>query len=256
MSEMYYISASQAYGKLKERRELCQEVERFWEKQGIEFPVSLKPGGFAALGRHVPTFRFEDAVFIAMAEQASLSPTWLAYTEDKFVTQSNVKRSLLRPKLVWRRNKKGEFIPKTEKLVANPDWFHKHPLSAICTNNGQSLVEWHKQRLLAAYPQANVYDLSTICRQWGGCADEYYLAYLSLFLAHGVLFEDYHGGESGECLDNFTSGVFEPAVSSLERMFGEKPLVVSMPWWPDLGYYPDGEWLRDWRKHEVLQAIM
>jgi len=211
-TETHYISASQAKAQLRERAELRKAVEAFWLANGIPFPAALQSGGYAALGRHVPTFRFEDAVFILMAEAAGLTPTWLGYAEDKFVTVSNFKVSLVRPQVTERARANGEPIARTRKLVPNPDWYHGQPLSHIRLDDGTSLVEWHKRRLI----------------------------------------EDYHGGESGEVLDGFTARVFEPTVTRLKEMFGVGPLVVALPWWPELALYPTGEWLRSWRKVDVV----
>ncbi len=251
-TETHYISASQAKAQLRERAELRKAVEAFWLANGIPFPAALQSGGYAALGRHVPTFRFEDAVFTLMAEAAGLTPTWLGYAEDKFVTVSNFKVSLVRPQVTERARANGEPIARTRKLVPNPDWYHGQPLSHIRLDDGTSLVEWHKRRLIEAVPHAAIHDKSSLYRHWGGRADNYYIAYLSLFIAHGVLFEDYHGGESGEVLDGFTARVFEPTVTRLKEMFGVGPLVVALPWWPELALYPTGEWLRSWRKVDVV----
>lgn len=252
MSDMYYISASQAQEQLRRRAHLRDAVEQFWEDNGMPFPSELKAGDYAGLGRHVPTFRFEDALFTLMAESAGLPPTWLGYEQDTFVTQSNVKRSLVRPQLTERANKHGAPITKTQKLVPNPDWFQGRALAEIRMDDGQPMVDWHHERLRRAVPQAQSYDMSHICDHWGGRAENYYTAYLSLFVAHGVLFEDYHGGESGGALDGFTSRVFEPAAARVEQLFGVNPLVVALPWWPELALYPSGSWLDDWRSCETV----
>lgn len=252
MSDMYYISASQAQEKLRQRTHLRAQVEAFWTENGLPFPAELRSGGYAGMGRHVPTFRFEDAVFTLMAESAGLQPTWIGYEQDKFVVQSNVKRSLLRPQLTERTNKHGAPIARTRKLVPNPDWFHGMALGNIRTDDGRLMVDWHSERLHRAVPQARCYDMSHISAHWGGRAENYYTAYLSLFVAHGVLFEDYHGGESGDALDSFTARVFEPAAARVEQLFGVNPLVVALPWWPELALYPSGAWLDDWRSCDVV----
>lgn len=253
MSELYYISASQAEKELQNRRALRAEVEAFWEENGIPFPEVLKQDGkFACLGRHVATFRFEDAVFTLMAQSADLEPMWLTYTGDKFVTCSNVKRSLTRPAMTQRLNRNGDPITVTNKLVPNIDQWSGKPLSMIHTRSGESLVDWHGRRLIEAVPNAVVHDMTPICRDWGGRADRYYRAYLSLFVAHAVLFEDYHGGESGDQLDGFTANVFEPNADQLEDRFGVKPMVTPLPWWPELSHYPDGEWLTNWRSCKTI----
>ena len=248
MSESYYVSPYQGARELHVRSKLRAEVERFWESNNIAFPALMQQHrAVAAIGRSLPTFRFEDAVFTMMAEGAGLSPTWFTYVDDKFVTKSSVKRSLLRPALTQKLDKHGKPITLNKSLVARMDDWSMKPLSSVRTADGQSLIEWHRRRLLTAVPEAPIVDMSEECQRWGGNAQYYYEGYLSLFIAHGVLFEDYHGGESGNELHGFTARIFEPAVANLERRFGVKPLITPLPWWNELSFYPDGEWLTNWR---------
>lgn len=247
---MYYVSQFQARKELAERQGLKREVEAWWAERGIVFPTL--PDRPAVMGRHVPTFRFEDAVFTLMAEAAGLDPTWLGYAGDKFVSGSNVKRALVHPMMTERFNKHNKPITTRRRLVRIPDECNGKRLADVMTDDGQRLVDWHEARLLTAVPHAFISDMSHILADWGGRADRYYDAYLSFFLGHAVLFEDYHGGESGAALDGFTARVFEPAVARLEERFGVKPLVVPLPWWEELALYPDGEWLTDWRGIDTL----
>jgi hypothetical protein len=101
------------------------------------------------------------------------------------------------------------------------------------------------------YPPAVVEDLSQANSLWGGRANDYYEAYLSLFISHAILFEDYHGGESGAELGGFTARVFEPAFAALEERFGYTPIIVRLPWWKELGLFPDPELSArfPWRLH-------
>ncbi len=248
MTTGHYFSANAAVKELQRRRALRPHIEEYWATQGVQFPTSLcRDTPSAVMGRHVATFRYEDAVFIQMAEEVGLLPTWLTYTEDQFVTVSNGKRSLLHPQMVTRVNKHGMFIPRTQKLASIQEWVGK-PLSDITmSDNGGRIVDFHHRRLLRAYPQAIVQDTSYSCRGWGGRANKYYLGYLSLFLAHAVLLEDYHGGESGAVLGGFTDTVFEPAFRALVEMFGVQPLIVPLPWWKELALYPDEDFLTGWR---------
>ncbi len=254
MTDAYYVSPFQGARELQMRSNLKKEVERFWESNGVEFPHELRQlSRVAALGRSVATFRFEDALFTTMAESAGLRPTWLTYVDDKFVTKSAVKRSLLKPTLIQRFDKHGRPITRNYSLVPRMDNWSMKPLSTVTTIELEPLTQWHRKRLLTAVPEAPILDMSQECRQWGGRAMHYYEGYLSLFIAHGVLFEDYHGGESGNELHGFTAQKFEPAVASLERRFGVKPLVASLPWWNELSFYPDGELLDSWRSCPILQ---
>lgn len=72
-----------------------------------------------------------------------------------------------------------------------------------------------------------------------GKAKDYYLPFLSLFVAHHVLFEDFDGGETDpEGLAAFRAEAVDLALSELERTFG--PVAVRLPWRPEPASYPAG----------------
>jgi hypothetical protein len=192
-----------------------------------------------------------------MAESAGLRPLWLTYHSDKFVTVSPFKRSLINPYMTSRLDKRGGYIAQ-KKVLTLPDRWVGRPISTITFDDHgrqESIAAFHERRLRVACPDALVFDTSYACGGWGGRASEYYKAYLSLFLAHSVLFEDYHGGESGAVLGGFTNSVFEPAFKALKEQFGVRPLIVPLPWWPELAYYPDGEFLAGWRTEKAFAAL-
>lgn len=76
---------------------------------------------------------------------------------------------------------------------------------------------------------------------YGKDSKKFYTYYLSLFICHGILFENFsiRGDE-----EKLTSDVVIPAVKELERIFGVKPLIVPLlpiedendPYW---SYYPE-----------------
>ena len=248
MCESFYTKMSQAKNELANRKHLRRNVEDFWSGMGITFPECILQGyDLAIIARQLATFRFEDAKFILMAEAMGLRPCWPTYLQDKFVSQSKLKMSYVRPKLASRFNGQGQVICRYDKLVKQIDSIDGKPLCAIQLSGSVSLADYHRSRLLKAYPQADICDVSSMFAQCGKTASAYYLLALSLYVAHGVLIEDYHGGESGKVLDSFTADVFEPAFKKAADLFGAKAIIVKLPWWEELGYYPDGQWLDNWR---------
>jgi hypothetical protein len=251
MQKCFYTPLEQAYCTLEERRSLRGSVEKYWSSRGFTVPAvfSQEPLGFIC--RHIATGRYEDCVFILMTERAGLRPLWLTYTGDRFVTCSPVKFSYLRPRIVTGfANCSNNPIVKKLKL-ADPVLVEaaRTPLSDIRTENGEPLVEWHRRILSAVYPEAAVIDLSGIFKKCGG-AKGYYPLLLSLAVSHGVLFEDFHNGESGESLRGFTEKIFEPSFWEVSRLFGKPPVIVPLPWRREFGYYVG---LADWRGHEILK---
>ncbi len=255
MSNGYYFSVNEAFVELGRRRSLRQQIIEYWGVKGVVFPRELITGEpLAVIGRHVATFRYEDALFIWMATAVGFRPTWLTYVEDKFSTASKVKISLLHPYMTSRLNKVGGHHVNKRRLTNQGLWIG-HPLSSVMTESGKTLMDFHGRRLSEACPEALVVDISYANRGWGGKASTYYQAYLSLFLAHSVLFEDYHGGESGAVLGGFTKTVFEPAFQVLVERFGVRPIIVPLPWLPELAYHPEGEFLSNWRNEPSFNKM-
>ena len=253
----YYAKLENARAIRDERREVRTDVESWWQSEGWQFPPlpEIWPAGY--LVHQIATARYEDCVFVAMAQKAGLLPVWGQYIEDKFATTvSNLKRSYVVGQFCSGRGRKGG--PKTDRheylRLAN----HSHPkyevhrvidewrgrkLSEITDpSTGENLVTRHNafQDRTFGIDASRRFDISAFYKQGEPKvkAEDYYPRYLSIFVGHGVLFEDYHGGESGAELGGFTETVFEPAFKEVRERFGVCPLIVPLPWWPELAYYP------------------
>lgn len=246
-----YISAKNARAAHEDRRALRGEIEKWWQSNGWVIPARFATeDALAGFGRAIATRRYEDALFFHYAQSAGFTPLWLEYTESSFSSHSPFKRSLLQPVFYEKHGRRGGIVGKKHELAPIATERTKK-ISGIKTMRGEPLVEFH-HRLHARFgldPSAIV-DLSLFYGQFGN-ASEYYLPYLSLFVAHGVLFEDYHGGESGDALSDFTDQIFAPAFKRLEALFGIPPLLVHMPWHENLRLYVP-EHRDDWIDHGVI----
>jgi hypothetical protein len=241
-----YFDAQEASAELEVRSRLKVEVERWWIRNGWGFaplPSVVKP---AVLARQLATFRYEDATFAVMAENSGMTPVWLSYNGDRMHTASSLKRTYLQPIFSSGVGRNGGLRLRKE-FLASIQSSAGTELAAISTSKGVSLVQYHNMHQDRVYPGAVRADNTRWLRQIGKAKD-YYLAYLSIFIAHAVLFEDYHGGESGAELGGFTDTVFEPAYEAVTEMFGMQPLMVRLPWWSDMQYYPSDA---NWRAHGV-----
>lgn len=241
------------------RKSLKREVENAWVQKCGTFPSAIVPASHCGVfARQLASFRFEDAYFILMCEKAGLAPTWLPYSTDIFVSLSPLKRSYIVPFCSERYSKNGSPIVKRNRIVADTNAANLCERKRLCdikTIEGQMLPQWHQQRLKKAYPSALILDEDSYGMTFNSlCVTDRYDLFLSLFVAHMVLFEDYHGGESGDELDGFTSRVFEPAFERVHKRFGMKPLIVPILWKPEFAYYPDGELLHTWRHAPFLSV--
>lgn len=232
----FYYSPREAVMELKKRQTdgIKEVVEDWWRKNGWTMPC-IPAGEFGMLVRQVATARYEDLLFMEMAKAVGLNPLWAEYTEDKFFLHSSYKRSLLKMFFCSGKGRSGGWKIRKEKLSC-VHHCHRKILNEIQTKKG-SLIEYHHALQKKFIPNATRIDISDTFRQS-------YSAYLSLFIAHGILFEDFHRGESGPALDGFTANVFQPAWEMLVDELGMKPLITPLPWWEGMNFYPaDHSWL-------------
>ncbi|MCW1929738.1 MAG: hypothetical protein KIH62_000310 [Candidatus Kerfeldbacteria bacterium] len=264
----YYVRLEEAAKRLREREHLRAEVSRFWEEQKWGAPpIPVNDCNLAVISRNLATARFEDIVYAALARQAGLEPVWSTLNGDKMCAGSPIKTTYLQGHLVLGRGGLGGLkLEKHEYLEivdprslrgrpANSSPAHRHhnqPLFEIFAPNGTPLTTLHRvhqMKMLAPICPRGVisFDITSWYRD-GNLMNsrQYYIALMSLFVAHGVLFEDFHGGESGEQLDAFTAEVFQPASRRLKDIFGVAPLVVPLPWKREYAYYPSNTSWPEW----------
>lgn len=252
MWDEFYVSLAEAHLQLQHRAYLMPVVAEWWRQQGWDVPPILHAGYAGIFARQLATYRYEDALFAHMCEQGHLTPLWCPYSGDRFSTHSSLKKSYVQPVYCSGLGRSGGPKTQKQKLVSDFQKINGMPLNQIVTDEGQSLVEFHLELHQRMTGGGSVQDLTTTLQQIGG-AKEYYRFDMSVYLAHGVLFEDFHGGESGNKLDRFTTDVFEPAFHEITKRFGVKPLIVRMPWCPEMGYYPADA---SWRTHGVMDRVL
>ncbi len=69
----------------------------------------------------------------------------------------------------------------------------------------------------------DLFDSSAWLKKHGGNAKSYYSSYLSLFVTHGVLFENFLSNENE---GKFFINVFMPTFDFLTAYYGYKPIIV------------------------------
>ncbi|MEK7582973.1 MAG: hypothetical protein AAB483_01030 [Patescibacteria group bacterium] len=255
------------------RQDLRAKVEAWWVTEGWGIPpfhVTTELPGF--LVRNIATARYEDCLFALMAERAGFTPVWGQFVRDIHSMRSSVKKSYLVGEFCSGRGKRGgpktdrhEFLrvangrpgPKRTLHLVHERWVDREIRLITEERTGESLVARHngyQRRILGVEDDRRIEFSAWLRQERGGKVDKsqaYYPRYLSMFVAHAVLFEDYHGGESGTELDGFTATVFEPAFKQVTERFGVSPIIVPLPWWPELAFYPHPD-AGDWRTHGII----
>lgn len=252
MSNEFYVTLREAHAELQRRAHMMPVIEAWWQEQGWEVPAIAHAGSAGIFARQLATFRYEDAIFAYMCRIAGLTPVWMPYALDWFSTNSSLKMCYVLQFLCSGVGRAGGAKLCKKKLVRDIQALVGKRLIDIVVDDGRNLRDLHMELHQKMTGGGCVQDVSHTLQQIGG-VHEYYRFDMSLYLAHGVLFEDFHGGESGAKLNSFTTGIFEPAFHEITEQFGMKPLIVRMPWCPAMAYYPADE---QWQEHGVMDEIL
>ncbi len=207
-----------------------------------EWPDFLLDGPKAILARNIATPNMELIHFFDLAESSALPPVVLEYTEDRFTPKNQEKYFLGKLFFYGGRGRKGG--QKLSALrVIDFNAAHGKRLSQIHTEEGEPLPAFHHRILSRILPGAekSMVDMSSWVIENGNKASTFYARYLSFFICHGVLFENFILQYEEEV---FTREVVIPAIVQLETLLGVKPLIVPLcpfanendPYWK---YYPE-----------------
>ena len=244
-----YYAKHNLHEQLSVRQAIKSLVEEWWDDNGLSKPPLPDISNIGLIARAIATFRYEDAIFVVNCEKFGLKPVWCEFTGDQMSSASRFKCSLLHVTRCTGIGRNNGLKVQQAIQLANINCCINKPLNMINTSQG-SLVDFHHQHQDKVFFNAVRSDYTAWLKQMGG-ASAYYEAYLSMFIAHAVLFEDYHGGEeSGKSLDNFFVRVFKPAWQAVTKRFGVVPLMFLLPWHENYRFYPADQ---NWREHGVLQ---
>jgi len=187
-------------------------------------PGRFEEGTKAVLWRNVVTPNHDVSGFLSVAGKLDLEPLFFEYHEDRFDTRNECKFHL--GKLYFcRRTGKNSSLRLDRVDVIDFNASNGRKLSSVRTVWDQSLVEFHHEWFLATFPnyRSAMYDGSDWLKAQGPTAQSYYAPFLSLFVRHGILIENFM--LQGKELD-FTRAVFLPAFVEVIKATGLKPLIV------------------------------
>jgi hypothetical protein len=225
-NELVYTPFGTAVEELKRRwndEDLTKKVDDFL---GGDVPEPLKQGFTAIIFRQLATPNYELRRFFAVPDVLELKPVFWEYHDDKFTSNNPLKHALGKMPFLSGYGKKGGAKIEYRNVIDFNESNGKK-IKDVRTVWGEPFVEFHHDLLREAYPKANdhIFDASEWFARHDGHAKDYYIKYVSLFIRHGILFENFVlEGEDHE----FTRDVFLPAFFKLWKMMGVKPLIVAL----------------------------
>lgn len=220
------------YTPLSEAKKLI--VERFaneeLKKKVLKFcgsvPEVITKEPRVVVSRPIATPNFEFEYFLDLARETGLSPLIFEYP-DKLVARNTLKYHLCKLQVLDRSKKNYKKITSHSPVDFNV-WEGK-PLSQIMTKENRSLLGNHHDLLFAVHPEMKdkIYDFSDWFKKTRGKTNEdYYVAFLSLFVCFGIFFENYLLNDPSE--KDFILAKVIPSFEKVQQLFGVKPIICPL----------------------------
>lgn len=249
------------YTTLEEAKE---ELRKRWKDTELRHQVREYVGGVpenmehapkAVLFRSLATPNFEYRLFTGIVRRAGLKPLFLEHSEDRFCTMNEDKIAMA--KMTFYHGKGKRRGPKTSvKKLIDFNLGNGTTFSNLRTLSGDNFIWFHKQLFDQTHVNGEFHDMAPWYKKRGSTPSSYYHLVMSLFVCNGILFENFlMRGSEGE----FTKEVAMPAIDTVAKHFGLKPLIVRlrpecsecMPFW---NWYP-GELDEQVRKMMICSEI-
>ncbi len=221
---MELFDSQAAVVELRRRRQDAQLMSKVENYLGF-LPPGLEKRPMAVMARPVATPNFEQMCLPDLALELGLDPAVWEYTGDRFTSLSSEKMHLVRPVFLqgFGRNKG----PKTKRhILVDINQAEKVALNQVMTIDGRNLVKLHQELFEQVLPGVSHYDDTEWLKEHGGQAKLYYPYFLSLFICHGVLLEDFTDQTDNSKLQFFVQKIVDPALASIKAQFGLNPLIV------------------------------
>lgn len=200
--------------------ELRQRVLAF----AAELPEVLLREPLAIIFRQLATPNFEFLRFSELAQEVDLNPLCLEYKSDKFCTRNPDKVFL--GKMIFHNGtgRNGGSKTVSTKVIDFEDNDMKS-FKEIKTVWKEEFIAFHHRIISQDLDHIQCKDNTAWFRKMGPKPSEYYHHFLSFFICHGILFENFldDGDESV-----FTREIVRPAFHNISAHFGLKPLIVRL----------------------------
>ena len=192
-------------------------------------PDEFNDGLRYVLFRQVATPNFEFRRFLHICSFLQHKSLFFEYGDDKFTSNNEHKYHLGR--LPAFQGKKKKRIPIVQKqTVVDFAHFDGKPISEVETLWGEKLVNFHHNLFsvstFSQKTELSFFDASAWLKKLGGTPDKYYKKFLTLFLKHGILFENFMLEDEHE--KKFARDIILPLFDEIYKESGHKPLIVSL----------------------------
>lgn len=221
MIEIPYTPVEEAIKILHERRKDRALVARIETELGGDIPSYLHEGDCFVLPRHIATPNNEALYVLEQAERYGATAIFSQDLSDAFTSVNNLKRRLAKPEICEEIDGQRYYrkinlvdVPKVEKL----------PLREVQARDGRFLAKVHNG-LFDAIGSASfriVDDAAWIDRNHRGDLTRHYKKYLLLFVAHGILFEEFDNPSD----KHFKDGILRPLISGMVSDTRLWPIIV------------------------------
>ena len=217
------------YTPLEEAKE---KIWRRWNDQALkeqvtrflgDIPVVFQAGPRACYDRNVISPNNEFIEFLSLSSTTHLKPLGFEYIADKFVSNNMDKYYLGIMPFLKGLNRKNQRIYQYRRIIDH-NKFNGESFKNVATIWGENIVDFHHRLISIKLLAIDQYDASSWLMLNGKKASDYYLKFLALFICHGILFDNYDGGEEEE----FDRQVVFPAIGEITKIFHLKPLIVQL----------------------------
>lgn len=221
LSEIPYTPVEQALELLHERRRDRALVERIEAELGGDIPPYLLEQDCFVLPRHIATPNNEALYVLEQAERYGATAIFSQDLSDTYTSVNNLKRRLARPEICTVEN--GQRTYRKVDLVDIPK-AEGAPLKDVRTRDGRLLAQVHNGLFDSVESQAFrvVDDAGWIDRNCRGQLARHYARYLMLFIAHGIVFEEFDNPSD----NHFKDEILRPIISGMTDRLGFYPLIV------------------------------
>lgn len=206
------------------------ELKRRWNDSSIKIdvpiPEILKDGFGAILYVSLITPNYQIRRYVTIADAIDFKPVIFEQLKDKFTSNNDWKHSLGQLNFFTKVDINGDNIIDHINVIDFP-MFDGKPLHEVRTYWGQPLIDFQHEMFLKTFPklESNIVDVSDWVHSFGENPKDYYPAFLSLLIKHGIQFENF-------MLDRkelwFTKEIFLPAFIEVYKKTGLKPLIVAL----------------------------